>query len=108
MTGDGGENDFGFCSDAPLWRITQCCWLLAGPLSLACVTRASRRVSHNNFACVLVNVYVCVRVFASARAVPPKDLSSMLPERREPGDGSGLTLEPMPVRRSRAGRRRVK
>lgn len=52
MTGDGGENDFGFCSDALLWRITLRCRLLAGPVSLACVTRASRRVSHNNFVCM--------------------------------------------------------
>lgn len=84
MTGDGGENDFGFCSDALLWRITLCCRLLAGPVSLACVTRASRqwRVSHNNSACM--RLYICVRV--RVRAMSLKDLSSMLPERSEPGD----------------------
>lgn len=60
MTGDGGENDFGFCSDAPLWRITLCCRLLAGPVSLACVTCTSRRVSHNNFVCACVCKCVCV------------------------------------------------
>lgn len=59
MTGDGGENDFGFCSDAPLWRITLCCRVLAGPVSLACVTCTSRRVSHNNFVCACV--CKCVR-----------------------------------------------
>lgn len=52
MTGDGGENDFSFRSDALLWRTLACCLLLAGSVSLACDTRPSRRVSHNKFAYV--------------------------------------------------------
>lgn len=52
MTGDGGENDFSFCSDALRWRTSTCCLLLAGSVSLACDTCASRRVSHNKFAYV--------------------------------------------------------
>lgn len=55
LTGDGGENDFSFRSDALLWRTSACCLLLAGSVSLACDTRASRRVSHNKFVCV----YAC-------------------------------------------------
>lgn len=60
LTGDGGENDFSFCSDALLPRITRRCRLLAAAVSLACVTCAQRRVSDNNFVCVCV--YKCPRV----------------------------------------------
>lgn len=102
MTGDGGENDFGFCSDALLRRIRPCCRLLAGPVSLACVTCASRRVSRNNFA------RLCLWMFVCARAVPLKDLSSRLPEQSEPWDCSGLTPESILLQRSRAGQHRVR
>lgn len=72
LTGDGGENDFSFCSNAPLPllpRITRRCRLLAAAVSLACVTCAQRRVSDNNFVCacvrarvlVFINARVCVR-----------------------------------------------
>lgn len=57
MTGDGGENDFSFPSDALLWRTLACRLLLAGSVSLACDTCASRRVSHNKFA----YVFACAR-----------------------------------------------
>lgn len=62
VTGDGGENDFSFPSDALLWRTLACCLLLAGSVSLACDTRASRRVSHNNFACGCMCVCACERI----------------------------------------------
>lgn len=52
MTGDGGENDFSFRSDALRWRTSPRCLLLAESVSFACDTRASRRVSHNKFAYV--------------------------------------------------------
>lgn len=67
LTGDGGENDFSFCSDALLPRITRRCRLLAAAVSLACVTCAQRRVSDNNFVCV--SVYKCPRVCVRAHGV---------------------------------------
>ncbi|KAF3838050.1 hypothetical protein F7725_009818 [Dissostichus mawsoni] len=48
---DRGENDFAFFGDALPWRIAPRCWLLAATVSLACVTRASRRVPHSMDGC---------------------------------------------------------
>lgn len=53
---DRGENDFAFFGDALPWRMAPRCWLLAATVSLACVTRASRRAPRNNSARVFVNV----------------------------------------------------
>jgi len=44
MTGDGGENDFGF----PVAELAAAEDNAAPPVSLACVTRATGRVSLNN------------------------------------------------------------
>lgn len=62
MTGDGGENDFSFCSDALLWRITLCCRLLAGPVSLAYVSHVPQGGCHIITLRPCVCTYVCVCV----------------------------------------------
>lgn len=62
MTGNRGENDFSFPSDALLWRTLACRLLLAGSVSLACNACASRRVSHNMFAYVFVCARACERI----------------------------------------------